>query len=190
MLSIFDFLVFLTAIYALQYARRRGIIDFLTLSGYALIALAALIGTIRYAGYAELEGAHQLLSRMAAIIGVPAVALGFFYLARKQFKVGWIIVSIVVLFGGAAVFWETNRYGLWVGIAAQCVWLVAALGYRPRSYRLIFRVVFAVALTSIAGLVFKGSGEWLGIANQNIFHGLLALSLAYQGLAFRDISEK
>lgn len=181
MLALFDFLVFATAVFALFSARRINVLNYLAQFGYATIALAALVGTIRYLGFPTLSGVHHFTSTGAAILGVPCVAVGF--LVRTQQEQIRVVAALFIV-GMGLWFWSSAAYALIIGVTAQLLWLIGGWIYRKAHKALLPRVVLAIALTSVAGLLFATPGVWLGLRHENIFHGLLALALMQQAQAF------
>ena len=183
MLALFDFLVAAMAIFAAMSARQRTLGDIFSQTGYAAIAVAALIGTVKFAGVPALAAHHAIASHIATVVGVPFAAVGFF-LVTREIRL-WAACAVVVLVVVAAVvFWTSASYGLLAGIAAQGIWLWAGFNARALPGRILLRVVISVVLTSVAGLLFAPPGVWHGIEKENIFHGLLALALMQQGYAF------
>jgi hypothetical protein len=183
LLAIFDFLVAVTAVFAGIRAYRRNPVDLFTQTGYAAVMVAALIGTVKFAGVTRLAEFHAIASHIAAIIGVPFAAVGFLAL-KREIRI-WAMAAVGLLFIIAAVLlWKSSTYALFVGIFAQILWLWGGVLRRAES-SILLRVVISVVLTSLAGLLFAGPGLWHGIERENIFHGLLALALLQQGYAFR-----
>lgn len=183
MLALFDFLVAAMAIFAAMSARQRSLADVFSQTGYAAIAVAALIGTVKFAGVPALAAHHAIASQIATVVGVPFAAVGFFLLTREIRL--WAACALVLLVIVAAVlFWSSPTYGLLAGIVAQVIWLWAGFNARALPGRILLRVIISVVLTSVAGLVFAPPGLWHGIAKENIFHGLLALALMQQGYAY------
>lgn len=183
MLALFDFLVAAMAIFAAMGARQRSLVDIFSQTGYATIAVAALIGTVKFAGVPALATHHAIASHIAAVVGVPFAAVGFFLVTRELRL--WAAGAVAVLvIAAAVVFWASPTYGLLAGIAAQVIWLWAGFNARALPGRIPLRVIISVVLTSVAGLVFAPPGFWHGIEKENIFHGLLALALMQQGYAY------
>lgn len=183
MLALFDFLVAAMAIFAAMKARRRNLVDAFAQTGYASIAVAALIGTVKFAGVPALAAHHAIASHIAAVVGVPFAAVGFFLVTREMHL--WASVAVALLVITAAVlFWSSPTYGLLAGVAAQLIWLWAGFNARAVPGRVFLRVIISVVLTSVAGLLFAPPGFFYGIEKENIFHGLLALAIMQQGYAF------
>ena len=183
MLALFDFLVAAMAIFAALSARQRSLVDVFSQTGYAAIAVAAIIGTVKFAGVPALAQHHAIASHIATVVGVPFAAVGFFLVTRelRLWAAGTVALLVIT---AAVVFWNSPTYGLLAGIAAQAIWLWAGFNARSLPGRIPLRVIISVVLTSVAGLVFAPPGEWHGIAKENIFHGLLALALMQQGYAY------
>ena len=183
MLALFDGLVAVTAIFAAFKARRQKTADFFSQGGYAAIAIAALIGTVKFSGVQLLAPHHAIASHIAAIVGVPYAATGFLLVSR-DLKL-WAVISIAALFVAAAyVFWASQSYALIAGIFAQAIWLWGGWRERRTPGRVLLRVILSVVLTTVAGLVFAGGGKFHGVDKENIFHALLALALVQQAYAY------
>jgi hypothetical protein len=186
MLALFDFLVAATASFALAKSRRSGIAGLFSVTGFALIALAAVVGTLKYAFLPHLAPQHKLVSHIAGVVGVPFAALGFFHFSVTMYK--WTSGALaVILVAAAYIFWTSASYALGIGIVAQLIWLWAGWLQHRRGNPVLLRVLISVILTSAAGLFFAGPGELWGTARENIFHACLAIALAQQGFAFGDI---
>lgn len=188
MLAVFDFLVCATAIFAATRPHRVSATTLIAQVGLLSVAFAALVGTVRYAGYSELTAAHQFASKIAAVVGVPFAAVGFLTLSRRMAVSMAVVIAATIAVAGF-LFFRSPTYALAIGIVAQVIWLVGGWLNRHAAPRLFLRALIAVVLTSVAGLLFAGQGEWYGIQKENIFHGLLALSLLQQGLILKAVDD-
>ena len=188
LLALFDFLVAAMAIFAALKARRGGLADVFSQGGYAAIAVAALIGTVKYAAVPALAPYHAIASQLATVVGVPFAAVGFFLITRQLAQWAMAILAVAVL-GAAVAFWTSATYGLYAGIAAQVIWLWGGFNARSVAGRVLLRVLISVILTSAAGLLFAPPGMWHGIEREIIFHGLLALALMQQAYAYARTRE-
>ena len=101
LLALFDFLVAAMAIFAAFKARRGGLADLFSQGGYAAIAVAALIGTAKYAAFPALAPYHAIASHIATVIGVPFAAVGFFLVTRQLPQ--WAMAFLAILVVGAGV---------------------------------------------------------------------------------------
>lgn len=187
MLSAFEILVAITALWVAVSARKGDARDLLSVTGYFSIALAATLGALRYMGYTQFTDEHRLTSFIATVVGVPFAAFGFFF-ASAQLRFRSVIVIAAIVIAPAIRFQGSAQYALLAGIAAQLIWLWGGWLHRHFSGHIPWRVVVSIALTSTAGLVFDGPGESFGMRRENIFHGLLALALWQQAAAFRQIN--
>lgn len=184
MLALFDFLVAVVAGFALFKARRRDARDVLAALGYVLIALAALLGTLRFTFFPQLAPAHQFVSQCASIYGIPAIAVGFFLTAEERLE-QWLSLAVGVALTGLSILFFSNKVvTLAMGIAAQCVWLFSAFRFHRVFPKLPAPIIASVVCVSVAGLLFNKPGATFGMQNLNIFHGLLALGLMQQALAW------
>ncbi len=184
MLAVFDFLVCASAFFAFLRSRRGGIVDILAPAGFLTIAAAALIGTVRYAFWPDLVTLHQAISLAASVYGVPAVAVGFFLAAEEirrrryyELAAGLLVVLSLALF-------HLPLFALLIGIAAQVVWIFAAIRFQNIYKGIPVPITISVICVSVAGLVFARPGASLGIQHENWFHGLLAVGLVQQAFAF------
>ncbi|MFZ5629049.1 MAG: hypothetical protein ACOY5B_07955 [Spirochaetota bacterium] len=190
MLAVFDFLVMLSALFAFAKARRAQLTDVLAALGFLLIAGASGVGTIRYAGVAELKPLHQWASALASVYGVPAIAAGFFLQAEEAGKKNLYVLVAVILLVPAILLLSLPLYSLLIGICAQLIWIVAAVRFQKVYPGIPLRIGLSVAFISVAGLVFAGEGSTLSIRNENWFHGLLAAGIVQQGLLFARIRQR
>lgn len=189
MLAAFDALVAFTALLAAVSARKNDARDCITVSGYFSIALAATFGAFRYLGYTQFTDEHRQVSHLASTIGVPFAAFGFFF-ASAQLRFRSVLIIAIFVITPAVRFHGSATYALLAGVAAQVIWLWGGWLQRHFSGHILLKVVLSIILTSTAGLVFDGHGEWLGMRKENIFHGLLALALWQQASAFRQINRE
>jgi len=184
MLALFDFLVAVIAAFALSKARRHDARDILAASGYALIVLAAFLGTLRFTFFPQLAPTHQFVSQCASIYGIPAIAMGFFFVAEER-REQWLFLAVAAALACLSILFFSHKVAtLTIGIAAQAVWLLSALRFHRVIPKLPAPVIISVVLISVAGLLFNKPGATAGVQNLNIFHGLLALGLMQQALAW------
>jgi hypothetical protein len=184
MLALFDFLVCATAFYAFLRSQRHKISDILAPLGFLLIAGAAAVGTLRYAWFPELIQLHKWASALASVYGVPAIAAGFFLTAEEvRGRRLWLIAAVAILLP-ALLLIGSPIYALIAGLAAQVVWVLAAVRFHKLYRGLPLYIGISVVCVSVAGLVFGKPGVTAGIQNENWFHGFLALGIMQQALAF------
>jgi hypothetical protein len=98
------------------------------LAGWSVLALAACVGTLRYAGWIELAQLHRLLSDVAAGFGLPAVVLGLL--------LGWRATGA--------------RADLVLLAALAAIWLGAMLADQPRLPGTVLTVLAAIAAVALA----------------------------------------
>lgn len=187
MLAVFDFLVCICATFGFLRSRRGGVTDVLAPAGFLTIAAAALIGTLRYAWLPQLTGLHQAVSLAASVYGVPAVAVGFFLAAEEIHRRRYYELSSLLLIVLALALFHLPLFALLVGIAAQVTWLFAAVRFHRVYKGIPAPIIASVICVSTAGLVFAHPGTTLDIRHENWFHGLLAIGLVQQALAFARI---
>lgn len=190
MLAAFDFLVMLSALFAFSKARRAQLGDILAPLGFLLIAGAAAVGTMRYAGLSELKPLHQWASTLASVYGVPAIAAGFFLQAEElRDKKVFGLAAVLLVVPGILLF-SSPLYSLIIGICAQLIWILAAVRFQKVYSGMPLRIGLSVAFISVAGLVFAGEGSTLSIRNENWFHGLLAAGIVQQGILFARLRQR
>lgn len=188
MLAAFDFLVAATAYIALRRARQNDARDLFAVVGYLCITIAAIIGTIKFLGFANFAAAHNFTSTIAAAIGVPLVAIGFI-LSGRSIATKYAVVTVAAVTIAGISFRNSEMYVFLTGVFAQIIWTAGGWLYHKLPGHILARAVTSVVLTSIAGILFDGSGIWLGMQKENIFHGLLALAIMQQALAFESLGD-
>lgn len=190
MLALFDFLVCLTSVFALLRSRRQQTSDILAPLGFLLIAGAAAVGTLRYAWFPELVELHRWASALASVYGVPAIAAGFFLDAEAVRGRRSAVIAAAVILVPAVALIGSPLYALVAGIAAQVGWIFAAIRFQKVYRGLPMIIAASVVCVSVAGLVFGKPGITAGIRNENWFHGLLALGIMQQALAFSRVLQR
>ena len=184
MLAVFDFLVCVSALWAYLQCRRNSITDILAPAGFLLIAAAAIIGTARYAFLPELLTAHEAVSLAASVYGVPAIAIGFFLAAENLGRRRYFQLAAAALLLLSLLAYRDPLFVLLIGVAAQIIWILAAVRFQKVYPGLPLPVAISILFVSVAGLVFARPGSTLSIQNENWFHGLLAIGIVQQGIAF------
>ncbi|AXQ28021.1 hypothetical protein D0B54_04745 [Solimonas sp. K1W22B-7] len=157
------------ALAALGLARPRR----LAMAGFALMALAAAAGCLRYGPLPQLQPLHQGLSFITGTLGLPLVLLG--YLAPPP-RVAAMVIGALLLLSAAA--WMQPGARLVVALATLLGW--ATLLVRDRGDR---RVAAAIALgiaASLAAGIFAPQGRHPDI---DVMHYALALAQLAFGAA-------
>lgn len=191
-----DFLVVIgcsLGIWRLWPHRRKGDVRMVRL-GLAFIALAALIGSIRFASgqIDELAALHSLASNFAGAAGMLLIALGVAWEAfpiRLPPGVGrYIRIGLPVLVAGM-LLWPGSegmiallpKLALLLGLAASA----ALMFHRRWETGLIW--LFAWLLLGFASIAIGGSRDatTFGIANWHVYHTLLGLWCLLAGEAIR-----
>jgi glucitol/sorbitol PTS system EIIB component len=190
MLAVFDFLVCICAVFGFLRSRRGGVVDIVAPTGFLLIATAALIGTVRYAWLPHITGLHQAVSLAASVYGVPAVAVGFFLAAEEIRRRRYYELASLLLIVLALALYHLPLFALLIGIVAQAIWILAAVRFQRIYEGIPIPIVISVFCVSTAGLVFANPGATLAIRHENWFHGLLAIGLVQQGLAFARLKPR
>ena len=148
------------ALAALLLARPRV----LAMAGFALLALAAAAGCLRYGGMAQLLPLHQGLSFLAGTLGLPLVLLG--YAAPRR---ALLIAGALALL--SAVAWMQPTARLVVALATMLGWALLALRDR-RLPRVAAAITLGIAASLVAG-VFAPQGRAPDIV---LMHYALALA--------------
>ena len=193
-----DFLVVIGAglgIYRLWPDRRNGKVRMIRL-GLALMGLAALVGTVRFAAglVSELADIHSMTSRFAAAAGLMLIAIApALKLAVPKLDVGlarYIRYGIPVL---AAAFVLFPGLG---GIADAMPVLALLVGFGASGWMLLrgSRQAGAMwlgsfALLAFASLAIGGSRTetTLGVTNWHLYHALLGIWAVSVGEATRRL---
>ena len=155
------------ALAAMLLARPR----WLAMVGFALLALAAAAGCLRYGGLAQLQPLHQGLSFLAGTLGLPLVLLGY---AAPRGAV--LIVGALAVLSAAA--WMQPMARLTVALATLLGWALLALRGR-RQPRVAAAIALGIAASLVAG-VFAPQGRAPDII---LMHYALALAQLAFGLA-------
>ncbi|MEZ4235649.1 MAG: hypothetical protein R3F59_05705 [Myxococcota bacterium] len=170
MLSASDLLLALTATAAALHTRRAPT----AAAGFALVALAAALGTARFAGATDLAPTHDALSRAAGLVGVPWIGLGTAatLLRPDDRRTAWAAAAIALL---GALLWPIDAWRTAIGGAAMLG--LALAGLRARQPAPALGALGVV----VAGLAVAGDTD----ARIAAFHVALATSLAAVAAARR-----
>ncbi len=148
--------------------------------GLALVGLAAVFGTIRFAGVEDLAPTHWGVTRLASLVGVPLVGVGY---ATEAFAPpGWAQparrYSFVLLLVAAVALIAQPVWGQIVGgLGMLLVLASAAVRARQDLPRAAAGAGGAVGVL-VSGLVIGGEGEWGGLSRTAWFHLAFAASSA------------
>ena len=127
------------ALAALMMARPQR----LAMTGFAVLALAAALGCLRYGPAPQLQPLHQGLSFLAGTLGLPLVLLGYFAPASR---IAALLIGGLLLLSAAA--WMQPPARLVVGLATLLGWVWVLLRDRRRP-----RVAAAIATGIVASIV-------------------------------------
>jgi hypothetical protein len=149
----------------------------------ALIALPALIGTLRHAGVEALADAHARSSFAAAVAAFPAFCWVFFcaHGRRRLVPVLETLVLIAALIGVAWVL-QWPPYATVIGAIGLALIVAGAL--ISRDPRVIVNGVGGAALYAIAGLVVGTAGDWSGLLRVDVYHLLIAVANVLLAMAW------
>jgi len=146
--------------------------------GLLLVGIAALVGTLRFAGQEQLAGAHAGLSGLAACVGLPTVAAGWatavFAPHRAELARRYVFGVLLVV---AAMVWWVALVRTVLGALAMLTVAVAAARALPRWAGALGAL--GAALTLGVGLLIGTEGDLLGFPRVGWFHlGLAGANLA------------
>ncbi|PPE74213.1 hypothetical protein C3942_09285 [Solimonas fluminis] len=159
------------ALAAMALARSRP----LAVAGFAVIALAAAAGSLRYGPVPALQPWHQGLSFLAGTLGLPLVLLAYAGLGARRAAPA---VGALLLFSAAA--WIQPQARLLVGLATLLGW--ALLLWRERRLPpLVVPIGLGIVATLAAG-AFAPRGRWPQVDSM---HYALALAQLGFGAALR-----
>ncbi len=147
--------------------------------GLLLVGIAASFGTIRFGGVDSLTTAHQGVSQLAALVGIPMVGFGYLSLAffpqHAQSARSYVFVPLLVAAVGLIA---VPTYGTIIGgisLVAIAIGALSAGGLGSSSA--LFGVVGAVGVL-ISAEVVAGEGRWGPMSRIAWFHLSFAASCA------------
>lgn len=156
-----------------------------------LIALAATLGVLRFAGVLARVEWHGQASRIAALLAFP---LFCWILWRTQHRRAvpraWEIIAPALLLSLLALWSGVDRYATLIGAAGLAAALVAALA-SLRSDRIAFLMIaWAVALYAAAGLWVGSVGHIGPMLRVDVYHYLLAAANPLLALALLRLTKQ
>ncbi|MDZ4812888.1 MAG: hypothetical protein SGI99_09790 [Pseudomonadota bacterium] len=156
----------------------------------ALIALAATLGLLRFAGVSALVEWHGQASRIAALLAFP---LFCWILWRTQQRHAvpraWEIIAPAFVLGLLALWPGVDRYTTLIGATGLAAALVAALA-SVRSDRIAFLMIaWAIALYAAAGLWVGSVGHIGPMLRVDVYHYLLAAANPLLALALLRLTQ-
>ena len=148
------------------------------------IALAAVAGTIRFAGVDDLESLHLALGRWAEMVAFPSFcwAMARFLYTRRDVRAG---ESLAIAAGLNFVLLIAHRADIATAIGAVAL-IIAMFGATTlfKSQRNKFLMIaWAVGLYAIAGLWIGNDGTLGPLPRIDIYHYLLAAANVLFALA-------
>ncbi len=167
------------AAYALRHDRQR----WLTPAGLIVLGVAAAFGTLRFAGVDALIPAHEALSRLAGLVGLPLAAVGVAAASVKtadlrRLHLAAAICAVPLAVVAVAVDPEVSRAIRTVVSGAA---MLAAIGFSAKNRNRWGAL--APVLVLVAGLGLAGEGELAGFHRMGWFHLVMAPAAACFGLA-------
>jgi hypothetical protein len=151
----------------------------------AVIAAAALLGTLRFAGVAEVVSGHEALSHLAAVAALPVFCL-VYWRSLDRGRMTSVVLAILLI----AALYVIARWVTWPPYATVigAVGLLFALwgSIAPRQAAAMVPGVSAVVLYAVAGLVIGTVGTWHGWPRVDLYHYAIALANPLFALALRQ----
>jgi hypothetical protein len=148
--------------------------------GLALIAAAALIGSLRFAGVDQLTELHALLTAIAKFAARPLIGLGHLALAwRLRPSARAVTLVLLALTTAPLLAYRLDLadiYGLAIGTAGVLGVFAAAGRQRSRHPRAATSAAAGGALVLIAGLVIGTRGMIGPVLRVDAFHYAMALA--------------
>ena len=144
--------------------------------GLLLTALAAAVGSLRFAGMDELIELHRSLSNASGAIGLPLLVFAALALSRRwQWNTKlWLALAAVLGAGMFLADWSEQRatYGLLITLLSLCLLLLAGLAQWPRKAPINLSVG-VTGLFLLAGIVVGSQGSIGPLLRVDLFHALL-----------------
>lgn len=159
--------------------------------GVLLVGVAAVVGTLRFAGQQELADAHAGLSGLAACVGLPCIGAGWVTAvhAPERAEVVRRYVFGLLLVVAALVWWMPLARTV-LGGAGMVAAGGAALGALPRSRPAAGLGALGAGLVLAVGLAIGTEGELLGFARVGWFHLGMAGAMAALGLGVERVPSR
>jgi len=155
-------------------------------AGFALVALAASIGVLRFSAWPQLVPVHTSLSLVAGQVGIPLIGLGFcLAVFRMPPPPGPLLITLIlcVLFFIFQHLIVWNLYGTVVGALGAVAIIAAGIALFPAPSALW--TAGGALLLVIAGLAVGTRGELAGMLRIDLFHYLMAIAIGMMAWGLR-----
>lgn len=147
--------------------------------GLMLVGIAATFGTLRFGGAAGLGQAHDGVSKLAGLVGIPLVGFGYvsaaFFPDRAVAARAYAFVSLLV---AAVALIGVSAYGTAIGGLGMLGTVVGAIAAHRGAPRVALLGIAGAMGVLLSGLVVAGEGSWGPMSRIAWFHLSLALSCA------------
>ena len=180
-----DAILSVTALGAGMWAFRRDRGQWLLPFGLAVVAAAAAVGTLRLGGVDALRPLHEMVARIAGLVGVPLAGIGVIghHLSEKRRKgLQTAAISLGLPLGAFALF-GPEELVRGVRDVSSGLALLATMGFSAWKFNPMG--VAAPVFILVAGLGIAGDGDWLGFPRDGWFHLVMAFAMACFGAAGR-----
>ena len=148
--------------------------------GLGLLALAAGLGAVRYAGVDLVVSAHVVVSRLAAA-GLAVVGLAWCATAFPHRGWAWAAWAVLAAAAALTAAWADGPWRLPLGVLGVLFGIVGSAAWlRTRVAAGLTGVLGAVGIT-VAGLAFDTDSTLLGLRQLDLFHLALAASVGVYG---------
>jgi hypothetical protein len=178
------------------YLRKLKLIECLLWEAFVLsVAVAALLGAVRYMGHAEIIPAHTFFQQLASSVGVICLVVGAFILVLQKDLSKTAIYSIIGLgFVAMLIINLLGQYQAFKFIPQVCISLMMMIGFwalfkglRTEGIFILLGTIFGILATFNKAIIQKihaGAAE-KDILNlsTDTYHYLLAIALLCYGLA-------
>ena len=169
--------------------------------GFGLVAIASIVGTLRFMGFQQLAKANANLADLAAFIGLPMIGMDYMLMTPTFMGSPWpflqyIQKDMLICVIGLLVFWKfsegafnANATTNLVIVLSLCTFVLPIVNYgMARNDQ---ETLIAVGLFAFAGIVIGTDRQrcLLGMRRENWFHYCIGLSSAMLAvrLAGQDI---
>ena len=154
--------------------------------GFILVALAALLGAIKFSGVESVISAHKQAALLAATVGMPMVGYAFLGLKSNALQAGsasliawFILLALSIVLVNILSFIPYARIIAVVGLLAIIIIAATFLSSSPRAALTAIAGALTIVLT---GLAIGTKGELFGLKRVDLYHYGLALGNLLIGL--------
>ena len=150
--------------------------------GLVLVGTAATLGALRYGGVDGVENAHMGVTRLAEMVGLPMVGVGY---ATASWPPDWAnrarSIAFVLLLIAAVLGMNDETFRLGVGVVGLAAVVVGALGQVRRDPVVTGLAGLGVAGVAVARFAILGDGDLGPMSRIAWFHLAFAGCVALLG---------